>query len=63
MLGKNPYMQAYLWKKKTGAQYYDTWRYELEKNVLPTVEDFAYHWGFQYRINKMHQEDFFHSFF
>ena len=50
-------------KKKTGAQYYDTWKFELEENVLPTVEDFAYHWGFQYRINKMHQEDFFHSFF
>ena len=49
-------------EKKTGAQYYDTWRYELEKNVLPTVEDFAYHWGFQYRLNKMHQEDFFFVF-
>ena len=40
-----------------GVQEYDAWRHELETNVLPAVEDFSYHWGFQYRLNKMHQED------
>ena len=40
-----------------GVQEYDAWRHELETNVLPAVEDFSYHWGFQYRLNRMHQED------